>query len=432
MKHFLSDLIRVGISNLSIMLFGIGTSVLTARLLTPAENGDISALLVYPSLFMVLGSLGIRQSTTYFVGKAIYPLEVIQKAVVQIWMITTLLCMVSCYVLITYFTRHDYAASSVWLAILSIPFSLYNTYSSGVFLGKNEIKNFNRINWIPNAVTFLATIGLLYYFQLRLDGALLALLLGHVSIFMVLIFRDRFFSHLTLRMDMMVIKSMLSLGIVFALSLLVSQLNYKIDVILLENMSSSYELGIYTKGTSVVQYLWQIPMLFSTIIFARSAVSKDSLAFSKKVCQLLRISLVLIGFLSLGIGLLAYPIIHLLFGSAFDESAPVMQILLPGVVLLTVFKVMNMDLAGKGKPWISLKSMWFPLILNVVLNVLLIPRYGSVGAAMSSLVTYSLASFFFLHFYSKETGIPVADILRYQKSDWEPILYLFQKLAKKQ
>jgi O-antigen/teichoic acid export membrane protein len=141
---------------------------------------------------------------------------------------------------------------------------------------------------------------------------------------------------------------------------------------------------------------------------------------------------VLIGFLSLGIGLLAYPIIHLLFGSAFDESAPVMQILLPGVVLLTVFKVMNMDLAGKGKPWISLKSMWFPLILNVVLNVLLIPRYGSVGAAMSSLVTYSLASFFFLHFYSKETGIPVADILRYQKSDWEPILYLFQKLAKKQ
>lgn len=431
MKHFLSDLLRVGMSNVSIMIFGVGTSVLTARLLSPEENGQISALLVYPSLFMVFGSLGIRQSTTYFVGKQIYPLEVIRRAVTQIWMITSVVCVACCYVLIRHFTKNIQGETAIWLSLMAIPFSLYNTYSSGIFLGQNQIKSFNRINWIPNVVTFFTTFFLLYVLGWRLEGALTALLLGHVAIFSILFFRNRFWQHLSLRIEADVIRRMLSLGIIYALALLVSQLNYKVDVILLENLSTSYELGIYTKGTSIVQYLWQIPMLFSTIIFARSAVSKDSMAFSHKVCQLLRLSLVLIGSLALLIGLLSRPIILLLFGSRFLDSVPVMQTLLPGVVLLTVFKVMNMDLAGKGKPWIALQSMSVPLLLNIGLNLLLIPRYGSVGAAFSSLVTYSLASFFFLHFYSKATGIRITEMLKFEKSDWEPIRYLFTKLLRR-
>jgi O-antigen/teichoic acid export membrane protein len=194
--------------------------------------------------------------------------------------------------------------------------------------------------------------------------------MGQLVIFSILAFKNQFHKHLSFNINKEVISKMLSLGIIYAIALLVSQLNYKIDVILLENYSTSYELGIYSKGTSIVQYLWQIPTLFSTIIFSRSAASKDSLAFSKKVCQLLRISLVVIGIMSLFIGIFSKQIILLLFGAKFLDSVPVMQILLPGVVLLTVFKVMNMDLAGKGKPWIALQSMAVPLVMNVILNLI--------------------------------------------------------------
>jgi O-antigen/teichoic acid export membrane protein len=108
-----------------------------------------------------------------------------------------------------------------------------------------------------------------------------------------------------------------------------------------------------------------------------------------------------------------------------------MQILLPGVVLLTVFKVMNMDLAGKGKPYIAMKSMVVPLVINVLCNLYFIPLYGSKGAAISSLISYSSASFFFLYFYSKETQIPIREILGYKKSDFEPIMGIVSKLNKK-
>lgn len=429
MKSFISDLFRVGLSNLYIMIFGVGTSVLTARYLSPEQNGQISAILVYPSLFMVFGSLGIRQSTTYFVGKKIYDIETIQRAITQIWFFTSAISVFVCYYLIKLFTKNITDETSILLSIMTIPFTLYNTYSSGIYLGKSEIKKFNRINWVPNFVTFLTTFVLLFFLNFKLNGALFALFMGQLVIFSILAFKNQFHKHLSFNINKEVISKMLSLGIIYAIALLVSQLNYKIDVILLENYSTSYELGIYSKGTSIVQYLWQIPTLFSTIIFSRSAASKDSLAFSKKVCQLLRISLVVIGVMSLFIGIFSKQIILLLFGTKFLDSVPVMQILLPGVVLLTVFKVMNMDLAGKGKPWIALQSMAVPLVFNVILNLILIPKYGSQGAAFSSLITYSLAAFFFLHFYSRDTKIKIKEILNFSKSDWEPINGLLKKIS---
>lgn len=90
MSSFLKDVSRVGLSNIFIIFFGLGTSIVTARFIGPEGNGIIAGLLVYPSLFMSFGSLGIRQSTTYFLGKSIYSEDQIKVAISQIWMISTL------------------------------------------------------------------------------------------------------------------------------------------------------------------------------------------------------------------------------------------------------------------------------------------------------------------------------------------------------
>lgn len=431
MASFLSDLVRVGFSRLNVVIFGVGTSMATARLLTPEQNGIIATLMVYPSLFIIIGSLGIRQSTTYFVGKEIYSLDRIKNAVTQIWLITSVVSTAICYFLFVFLSKNIPDYTLVFVSIACIPVSLHNTYCSGIFLGKNEIKEFNKINWIPNFITFITTISLIYLLDLEILGAMLAYLFGHLSIFIALIVKKDNLHLKSISFETEVIKKMLSLGLVYAFALLIINLNYKIDVVLLENLSTSYELGIYSKGSSIVQYLWQIPMIFSSIIFARSAISKDGYAFSIKVAQLLRLSLIAVGVIALVLIVLSKPIILLMFGYQFSESVSAMQILLPGVVLLTIFKVMNMDLAGKGKPFIALKAMVVPLLCNVALNFYFIPRYGSDGAAISSTISYSLASFFFLHFYSKETGIPIKVIFNYKKADFDPILEIVNKVSSK-
>ena len=161
-------------------------------------------------------------------------------------------------------------------------------------------------------------------------------------------------------------------------------------------MSSSFETGIYSKGVSVTEYLWQIPMLLSTVVFARSAVSKDDKAFSIKVAQLLRLSFLAIGLAALVLFLASKFIIVLMYGESFTGSIKVLNTLLPGVLLLTIFKVMNMDLSGQGNPWVSLKAMIPALLINIILNVVFIPKYGAVGAASASTISYSLAAILFI------------------------------------
>lgn len=418
MSKFLKDLTSVGASKVAIIIFGLLKAVAIARWLGPETNGIIAALNVYPAMFMAIGSLGIRQSTTYFVGKGEYSLDQIKIALTQIWFFTSIFSLICCFYLIVTFSKASEDLGLILLAILPIPFSLFITYNSGIFLGQNNIKVFSRINWIPPFVVFVATVFLIILFPLGIIGAMTAAIFGPLVMAIILLMKNDFLSSFSLKFDFKIIKSLLSLGLIYAFALLVINLNYKIDVILLDNLSTSYELGIYSKGAQLMEYLWQIPMLLSTIIFARSVNAKDGLVFSRKVAHLLRMSLIVVGLGSLFLFLFSRWIIVMLFGVAFEESYIVQQLLLPGVLLLTIFKVLNMDLAGKGKPWIALYSMIPALLINIGLNIYLIPTYGAKGAAFASTISYTVAALLFIVVYSKTVGIKVGEILRYSKEDF--------------
>src|SRR5690606_8983743 len=98
--------------------------------------------------------------------------------------------------------------------------------------------------------------------------------------------------------------------------------------------------------------------------------------------------------------------------------------LLPGVLILTIFKVMNMDLAGKGKPWVAMKAMIPSLLANTLLNIILIPSMGAKGSAIASTASYAIAGILFLYFYSKAINIPVREIIKYRRTDFDPLLVL--------
>lgn len=428
MIGFVKDVFSIGISKFAIILFGIITSILIARSLGPENNGIIAALLVYPSMFMSIGSLGIRQATTYFLGKKIFSENQIKTAITQIWLISTIFSIVVCYFLMTKLSKSGDNQLLVILALIPIPFSLFNTYNSGIFLGKNKIREFNKINWIPPLLTLIITVVLVVFFAYGIKGYFVALIGGPMVISFLLLFKNKFLDVLSLKFDWTVIKPMIKLGGIFAIALLFINLNAQLDIIILDLLSTDYETGIYSKGFSVGNYLLQIPWMLNTIVFTRSAIAKNDGQFSEKVAQLLRVSFVAIFCLALVLFFFSNFIIVLMFGEEFKGSSIVLQYLLLGVVFLSLFKILNQDLAGKGKPWISMKAMIPGLIINIILNVVLIPRYGAVGAALASSISYCIAIILFIHFYSLEIKVGVKEILKYKKTDFVPILNLLKKL----
>ena len=68
------------------------------------------------------------------------------------------------------------------------------------------------------------------------------------------------------------------------------------------------------------------------------------------------------------------------------------------------------------------------VIINIVLNIIWIPKYGANGSALSSTISYSVAAILFLFIYSSKVGIPVREIFRYNNEDFSIVRSLLTKL----
>ena len=212
---------------------------------------------------------------------------------------------------------------------------------------------------------------------------------------------------------------MLSLGVIYAIALFVINLNYKIDIVLLERLSSAAEIGQYTTGVTITELIWQLPTALGVVLFSRSANAKDSQAFTWKIAKLLRVTILISIAGAVALSVAAPILIPTVYGEAFLPSVRVLQILMPGVVTFTIFKVLNMDLAGKGRPEISLAVFSPAVLLNIALKLMWIPKYGDNGAALASTISYSLSAIVFLFVYARIVKIKITSLLKFQVSDWD-------------
>lgn len=66
--------------------------------------------------------------------------------------------------------------------------------------------------------------------------------------------------------------------------------------------------------------------------------------------------------------------------------------LLPGVVVMAWGRVLANGASARGKPGVYLAATSLGLVVNVIANVVLIPRYGIVGAAVATTLVYALVT----------------------------------------
>ena len=88
--------------------------------------------------------------------------------------------------------------------------------------------------------------------------------------------------------------------------------------------------------------------------------------------------------------LLAGPVIGLFYGDQFDSAVRPAQVLVVGMLLGGAAGVASGYLYGRGRPGLNSVAFGLGLVVTVVLDLLLIPAYGAMGAAVASTVTYLL------------------------------------------
>jgi O-antigen/teichoic acid export membrane protein len=275
---------------------------------------------------------------------------------------------------------------------------------------------FTTSNIIKLVVTMLVTL----YYLLWLEEGLVSIYAGQIAGFAtyLMLLIPYMLKNSTLKIHFVVFREMMGYGLSMMIAGLAGASVNVIDRFVLNSMSGLEEVGFYSLGYKVasilkVMVIGSVSMAITPIIF-RKINDKDSHRFYSKTMTYYGFGMMIC---IMGISLFSKEVLKVFTGSTlYWSSFTVIPILAFGLYFVALRDIVVTGLhITKKTSRISLMTAIIS-ILNLALNILLIPWLGAEGAALASLV--SQLGFFVGIFYFSNKAYPI-------KFEWNKIILMF-------
>lgn len=216
----------------------------------------------------------------------------------------------------------------------------------------------------------------------------LALLAGSLSNFIFVAILLKIRTHISFKpiFNWSVFKSLLKLSIPFALAGAFFKLSGSVDSLLLKVLSENRFVGWYGLAYKLSFALTVLPGSFASSFFPQAAATfethKEQLGklFEKATVYMFILSIPIV----VGIFFLGDNLIYSVYGQAWEASILPLQILATGLIFsFWNYPVGNL-LNAVNKQLLNTTNMGIALVVNIALNLLLIPKYTFVGAAIAN------------------------------------------------
>lgn len=212
-------------------------------------------------------------------------------------------------------------------------------------------------------------------------------------------------------------------GIYAAIADLLLIFNYKADVLMLKYYVDYYQIGLYSVGAGIAECIWLIPDAFKEVLFSRTSrgtpIAEINLAI--KINMLVSVVLIVIMYIFGEQVLLIYS------GEEYLEAIDVTRIILLGVPAMSLFKVTNPLYLANGRQRLYCWILVVSVFANIIMNLISIPFFGINGAAMASVVSFSVCGIAFYGFYVKEYKIKWYEPLVFKPRDFQQIVQILSK-----
>jgi O-antigen/teichoic acid export membrane protein len=217
--------------------------------------------------------------------------------------------------------------------------------------------------------------------------------LGFINCFVLLMlllytrYKKEFTYLFQLKLDLSGSMTFIKQGILFTVLMAANVIYSKIDIIMLEKMIGSVEVGYYSGATKFIYPFMFISGAFMTAVFPKLAKHSEE---KDKFRNIQNIAVYYLGgigvFLSILLYLGAEIIFQLFLGDKYDHSIPIFKVLVWFLAIVFIYGPISNSLVAKNRIKFLVYLNLFMIILNVVLNFILIPKYGAKGAAMTTIV----------------------------------------------
>ncbi len=171
----------------------------------------------------------------------------------------------------------------------------------------------------------------------------------------------------------------------------------KIDQLMIQNIAGTKEAGAYATVASLSEAWNFIPTVIVTTLFpAILNARRDDLERYKKRIQNLYDLMVYLSLPAALIITFASPLIYKLYTPEYAYAAPVLSVHIWSGVFVFLGAANSQYLIAEGYTKLTFIRTGFGAIVNIILNLILIPKMGMMGAAIATLVAYAGSAFFVL------------------------------------
>jgi O-antigen/teichoic acid export membrane protein len=292
------------------------------------------------------------------------------------------------------------------IASMVLPFHACSVICQAVLTAFQKIKAISLI-WISENFLFLATAavvifagyGFLYLFWCLVLARLLAAVF---NLFIV----HRYIAPLRFQIDWKFFWHMLSPLVIFGVSSVAYQIFVRIDVIMLSKMADMATVGLYSSASNLMEVCILLPAIFYTLNFPIAAEGYKSMGeqIHRKIEVDSRQLFVLV-FLIFGFGFFfSDVIIPLIYGSSFLEAGWILRILMLAFLIQGAETILTMSCLAAGYHKMVMYIIVSRAAVNIALNLVFIPAYGAMGAAVATVLSISFSFAAFQVFMTRHMG----------------------------
>lgn len=195
-------------------------------------------------------------------------------------------------------------------------------------------------------------------------------------------------------------KSLLTKSWPLILSAVMVTLYMQIDILMLKSFTGSTEAGIYSSAAKISESWYFIPVAIVTSVFPAiiHARKTDPLRYQKRLQNLYDLLIIISLPVAIVVSLGADTFIQLLYGAKFEGAGIMLSIHIWSGIFVFLGSASGQYLLAEGYTMISFYRTAVGAIVNILLNLWLIPLYGGLGASIATLIAYFSATFFILVF----------------------------------
>jgi stage V sporulation protein B len=386
MKHSLSrGFILLTIASFFIVVSAYITNILLGRYLGPKDYGIYGLIISLMTGVNIIQNAGLPNAISKFISQDESAVDSILKSGLVLQVISTILITSGYYFsadYIAYVLQDPSLIPYIHISAFIFPvygiYALYTNYYNGLHkFGKQSVLV---IAYSLFKTAFVLAFAFLMHIQGAILGFIVAPLFALFTGFRLPNRNSKFFSYKKL-----ILFSIPLIGFAFLSSLMQS-----IDLYFIKSlMHSDSSVGYYTANQNITRIPFYALSSLSFVIFPSISknIGKNQVENIRQIIhKSLRLILILLIPASTLISFTSAQIIHLLFSDAYLPGTSSLAILIYGSGFFTIFTILANILNGADKPGKSVATSFIGVVVIAVSCVMLIPKYGLIGAAVSTLI----------------------------------------------